>query len=162
MTVFVGIDPGKNGGICILSKHGQILGIMPMPSMARFAEIAKELSANIGHLYLEKSHAYPGQGVVSIFNYGEHFGCLQGILLANKISYTLISPRTWQKHMILPSKETDPKKKALATANRVFKKNKWDWLPSKRHKIPHDGMIDSALIAEYCRRVEAKTGKLSS
>jgi crossover junction endodeoxyribonuclease RuvC len=154
--IYVGIDPGKNGGICFLSREGDIYHISPMPEEKTFAELIKSSAMIISSLCIEESRPYPGQGVVSMFNYGSHFGLLKGVVIANNIPITLVPPRTWQKHMILPSKHKDPKAKALESANKVFRKTSHYWLPSKRHKKPHDGMIDSALIAEYCRRLHYK------
>lgn len=150
--LYVGIDPGKNGGICFLNSQGQIEHISPMPTLKTFAGLMQSSAHLISHLVLEKSQPYTAQGVISMFTYGTHYGTLQGVLIANQISFDLIAPRTWQKTMIIPSNKTDPKAKALASANKVFHKKNNFWIPTSRHRKPHDGMIDSALIAEFCRK----------
>lgn len=152
MKMYVGIDPGKNGGICFLNPAGGIEHISPMPCEKTLSGLLS-CSQIIAHVALEKSQCFSGQGILSTFNYGIGYGKIQGILIAHQVPFTLVPPRTWQKHMIMKTKiKQDPKKKALASANRIFKKESSFWLPSKRHRKPHDGMIDSALIAEYCRK----------
>lgn len=153
--MYVGIDPGKKGGICFLNNQGQIEHISPMPEMKTLAGLFAGSKQMIKNVCLEKSQSYPGQGIISTFNYGVHYGTIQGILIAHQLPFLLVPPRTWQKHMIV-SRGKDPKAKALASANRVFEKQKKFWLPTKRHRKPHDGMVDSALIAEYCRRIQLK------
>jgi hypothetical protein len=54
--------------------------------------------------------------------------------------------------MIISSNAKEAKAKALKSANQVFKKKNNFWIPTSRHRKPHDGMIDSALIAEFCRK----------
>lgn len=149
---FVGIDPGQKGGICILNAQGEIISIFPM---CKYELLYNRLGSynNIAHLVLEKAQAYPKQGVVSVFNYGCHYGILQGIIISLSIPFSLIPPRTWQKNMIFAfNKKLDAKEKALLSANRIFKKKSNFWLETSRCKKPHDGMIDAALIAEFCRK----------
>lgn len=151
--IYVGIDPGQKGGITCIDHFGLIVDMFVMPEditiLSGFLRLHKQHISIVG---LEKSQSYPKQGIASTFNYGVSYGIIQGILIAHEVDFTLIPPRTWQKHMIIPSRLKDPKAKALKSANKIFKKQKSFWLPSKRHKKPHDGLIDSALIAEYCRR----------
>ena len=153
--IYVGIDPGKKGGICFLNTWGIVEHISPMPEMKTLAGLFAGSRHMIRHVCLEKAQSYTGQGITSTFNYGVGYGTIQGILIAHQVPFTLVPPRTWQKHMIL-SRAKDPKAKALASANKIFKKEKKFWLPTKRHRVPHDGMVDSALIAEYCRRTNLK------
>jgi len=153
--MYVGIDPGKNGAICFLNNQGMIEHISPMPEMKTLSGLLQGSRLMIKHVCLEKSQSFSGQGITSTFNYGCHYGIIQGILLAHQVPYSLVPPRTWQKNMIV-SRARDAKAKALASANKIFKKEKKFWIPTRRHKKPHDGMIDSALIAEYCRRINFK------
>lgn len=150
--MFVGIDPGIKGGICFVNRQGQIEHMEPMKTPEKLAALMKASKNLISGVCLEKSQACrPGQSTKASFTYGVGYGMIRGILLAHAIPYELVSPRTWQKTMIIPSSLKDPKAKALHSANKVFKKNKAFWLPTKRHRKPHDGIIDSALLAEYCR-----------
>ena len=149
--MYVGIDPGQKGGICFLNEQKQIEHIEPMPKPDKLASIIKASIKTIKHVCLEKSHSHSNQGIRSTFSYAEGYGIIQGILIANKVPFSLVHPRTWQKHLILTTRLKDSKAKALYSANRHFKKNKSFWLPTSRHRTPHDGIIDAALIALYCR-----------
>lgn len=148
--MYVGIDPGKRGGICFLNKQGLIEHLQIMPAFENLAVLLENSRELIMHVCVEKSQSFSQQGLASTFNYGVGYGIIQGILITLKIKHSLVPPRTWQKNIIYPSKHTDPKKKALQSANRIFKKKSEFWLPTSRHRVPHDGLIDSALIAKYC------------
>ncbi len=151
--IYVGIDPGQKGGVAFISEKGEEF-VIPMPSMSELNTLFMtwDEEFKIKHVFLEKSQAMPKQGVVSMFNYGEHFGTIQGILIAHALPYTLVPPKEWQKEMFKGTKQsiTDAKEKALEIVRRIFPKQKF--LPTFRTKKPHDGMIDSILIAEFCRR----------
>lgn len=150
--IYVGIDPGLKGGIAFISDKGEEYVIV-MPSLFELASIISQWDDDfkIKHVFLEKAHPMPQQGVVSMFNYGHHCGIIEGILTAFGIPYSLITPQKWQKEMFIgTSTAQQPKDRALAAANRIFPKQKF--MASLRCKKPHDGMIDSILLAEFCRR----------
>lgn len=156
---WIGIDPGKQGGIGIIyDDNNKDLDVVPMDTPQSFAFFIEIEKPTIRHVFIEHAQAMPRQGVTSMFTYGEHFGHLQGILIAYKVPYTLVPPRNWQRAMFLGTKQKtgakkrNPKDRALEAANRVFAKKSSFWFKSKRCKKPHDGMIDAALIAEFCRR----------
>lgn len=150
--LWLGIDPGKKGGIVGVDRLGQIAFMSPMPILEAMPSMLEGLK--IRHVCLEHAQVFPSDGKNRAFNYGVHFGSIQGVLTSMRISFDLIKPRVWQKHMICSPRYQDTKKRALVSANKVFKKTKSFWLPTKRHKVPHDGIVDAALIAEFCRRLK--------
>jgi hypothetical protein len=161
MDVWVGIDPGKKGAISSVNRRGQLIDCIPMDGDPRtILKLVENNQNEIRHIFIEKAQCITGQGVRGIFTYAEEYGILQGILIGSpkKIPFTLCPARVWQKTMFLGTKamfglkKRDPKDRALEAANRIFAKNKSFWLKSKRCTKPHDGMFDSALIAEFCRR----------
>lgn len=147
--LILGIDPGQKGGIVALGQRtGRIVQKFPMPKEP--PRLASFLSSHtIVMAWIEKAQAYPRQGIRSTFNYGTHFGMLQGMLIALRIPFALVSPRTWQKEMFFKTTHKCPKAKALAAANRIFAKKKDFWIHGARAKKPHDGIVDAALIAGY-------------
>ncbi len=152
--IYVGIDPGLKGGVSYVDKKGAYYSL-PMPDMSELSELlgAWERDFGIKHIFLEKAQAMPKQGVVSMFNYGVHFGMLQGLFIAEGYPYTLVTPQEWQKEMFkgASSKEKkSPKERALEIVRRLFPKDRF--VASIRATRDHDGMIDSVLIAEFCRR----------
>ena len=104
----IGIDPGISGALCFM-EHGKIIDVIDMPSMADgkknkrqvngsqvFNEISryiKDKNPNDVKVIIEHVSAMPGQGVTSMFNFGQSFGILKGICSAT-VSYT---------HLTLPT-----------------------------------------------------------
>ncbi len=70
----IGIDPGVNGAIAVLSKAGSMLDMEPMPESGPIGLLKFFKEEWIGHVFLEKAQAFRGQGVSSSFNYGQHIG----------------------------------------------------------------------------------------
>lgn len=144
--VVVGIDPGKSGGIAILRSDGVLLSYRPMGEAYELAEYLSGLE--IVRCYVEKCQAMPSQGVKSMFTYGVGYGKILGVLETVKISYDLIQPQKWQKRMIPGTKKGGTKPAALAKVRQLFPHEKFI-LPNCR--VPHDGIVDAVLIAEYGR-----------
>lgn len=156
MKYAIGIDPGRSsGGVCIIEHDGGYADLTPMPDMAylakklfRLQEVTEE-----GELFcgIEKAQSFPGQGISSAFGYGDHFGQLQGLMIALKIPYALIPPKTWAKEVQCGTlTKLDPKKRSLEAARRLFPQV--SLLATERCKKPHSGMYEALLIAEYVRR----------
>ena len=147
------LDPGLTGGLAIISEDGVI--VEPMPSLdgvldlATLARLIKFHTPNIA--YLEKVGARPGQGVSSMFKFGRVFGALEGLLTGLGIPYRLITPQAWTKVMHQGvERSVDPKKRSIIAASRLFPDV--DLLATERSKVPHSGMADALLLAEYGRR----------
>jgi crossover junction endodeoxyribonuclease RuvC len=149
--IYVGIDPGLKGGVSFVDNYGSMVS-MPMPDFQELKFVLRAWQADfkIKHIFLEKAQAMPKQGVVSMFNYGCHFGMLQGLILTEGYPLTLVTPQEWQKEMFKGATAKKAKEKALQIVRRLFPKEQF--LGSIRAKRSHDGMIDSVLIAECCRR----------
>ena len=161
-TIIIGIDPGLDGGIATIYGGGDI-GVSAMPSFVKqpnkkrlFDEdtisdlLWGDHAENTFHAFVEKAQAMPNQGCVSMFNYGVGFGLLRGVLAAYKMPYTLVPPRTWQKHFGISGKKGNTKAQSIAIAKELFPDVNLFRTP--RCKKEHDGMADSLLIAEYGRQ----------
>jgi crossover junction endodeoxyribonuclease RuvC len=147
MDAFVaGIDPGKTGGVVLLDRQGQVIDKTPMPDSFELSKYLADWRPH--HVFLEKAQSMPGQGVTSVFNYADHFGQLQGILIALKLRFQLVSPRIWQKTVLtgVPI-GYQPKQRAAIAAKRLFPG--LSLLASSRSTKPHEGMVDALLIALY-------------
>lgn len=140
---YIGIDPGKNGGIAVISDNGDII------SLHTFSE---ETIVEVLHNHkdckciLEKVNAMPGQGVVSMFNFGMNFGFIQGVLKSNEIPFELIPPQKWKKEFSV----TKDKNTSIDVAKRLFPNV--NLKATDRCKKDHDGLAESLLMAEYARR----------
>ena len=151
MGLLIGIDPGKKGGICFLDRERKIKYVA-MPEASIIHELFKDLEDCFCVIEKAQAMSKPGvkQGITSMFNYGVGYGILIGILTANRIPYTEVAPRKWQSEMIPKAKKGGSKIEALRVAKQLYPSEKF--LASDRCRVPHDGIVDAILLAEYARR----------
>jgi crossover junction endodeoxyribonuclease RuvC len=147
MTI-IGIDPGKSGGISVIQGEHVQLYVMPLTadgniSGKRIAEIIGAFQPN--YIFVEKVHAMPGQGVTSMFTFGEGYGRILGALEALGESYELIAPQTWKK-VVLKDTAKD-KTAAIAFCERSYPNV--SLLATDKCKKAHDGKADALCIAHY-------------
>lgn len=149
--LYLGIDPGANGGLAALTLEGVIYRVDKLPPT--FPEIYALLQgltmggAQQTFAVLESVHAFPKMGAVSAFTFGRGFGNLEALLHCAGIAYDLVAPQKWQGHMSCLSR--GDKNVTKRRAQQLFPK----------HPITH-AVADSLLMAEYCRRM--RTGQLAS
>ena len=167
--IYVGIDPGAKGFItAVVNGNHDFLSI----SDNNVIEINKYLASlkSQGEVVaiMEEVHAIFGSSAKATFSFGEIFGLLKGLLIANTIPYHLIPPKTWQKEIwanpdmvvvykqvvvkgkATTRKEVNTKATSLNAALRLFPDV--DFRKTERCKKPDDNKVDSLLIAEYGRR----------
>ena len=120
--LIIGIDPGITGSICFF-EDGKIIDVVEMPNMAEGkknkrqvngAQIYHEIYKRIKNLekkdikvVIEQVAAMPGQGVTSMFNFGQSFGVLKGICAAMQIPMYFVRPAKWKKYFNLINSEKD-------------------------------------------------------
>ena len=154
--IICGIDPGKAGGAVILDTHGNILNksIMFLIGKNEFDPLAYAdflTEQKVEHVFVEKVSARPGNGSVSMFNFGQAYMFCYVVPKLLKIPITLVTPQQWQKTMhVGVDKTLDPKQRSLIACCRLFPDV--DLKASSRCKNQHDGMVDALLLAEYGRR----------
>ena len=118
----IGIDPGISGSICFF-QDGKIIDVVEMPTMTEGkknkkqvngAQIFNEISLRIKKLdkrdikvIIEQVSAMPGQGVTSMFNFGQSFGILKGICSAMQLPMYFVRPAKWKKYFNLINSEKD-------------------------------------------------------
>tara|TARA_R100000329_G_C7507598_1_gene178722 strand:- start:149 stop:604 length:456 start_codon:yes stop_codon:yes gene_type:complete len=120
----IGIDPGKNGGIARVMSTGNYDNIWKahkcpstIKEMDNLIKTFKKFPIR-PKVLLENVHAFPTDGRSSAFKFGVNYGIWQGILTANNLEYTLVTPQKWQKHFEdLPKDKKDRKNtlKQIAT-----------------------------------------------
>jgi len=149
-NAYLGVDPGKSGGLALRVDSTTILDKMPETPADVLSWIRFHCLRATFHCVacLEQVGGYTGEGQPgsAMFNFGRGFGHLEMALLACNIPTTLVHPRTWQKAMgISPRKKTETKtqwkNRIKATAQRLF--------PRSHVTL---ATADALLIAEYCRR----------
>jgi crossover junction endodeoxyribonuclease RuvC len=120
--LIIGIDPGISGSICFF-KDGKIIDVIEMPTMTEGkknkkqvngSQIFNEISEKIKKLdkkeikvVIEQVSAMPGQGVTSMFNFGQSFGILKGICSAMQLPMYFVRPAKWKKYFNLINSEKD-------------------------------------------------------
>ena len=118
--IIVGIDPGIAGAIAILDDK-KIYDVIDLPTMSdgkknkrqlNSAQLVKLLRDNISEneevsVIVEQVHAMPGQGVTSMFNFGQTFGAIKGICAALGLPIFFVRPSKWKKHFELINSSKD-------------------------------------------------------
>jgi len=120
--LIIGIDPGISGSICFF-EDGKILEVIEMPTMTEGkknkkqvngSQIYNEILKRINNLQrkdvrviVEQVSAMPGQGVTSMFNFGQSFGILKGICSAMQLPIYFVRPAKWKKYFNLINSEKD-------------------------------------------------------
>ena len=122
--MILGIDPGKGGGAAVMSESGLLIDCEAFRAPERMHEVLRgwEKTYHFSTVVIENVHAFPGQGVVSAFSFGQNFGWWEGRLSGYRLTY--VEPRVWQKKLgiVLPghSKKTEHKKALCAHAKLLF------------------------------------------
>lgn len=149
---FLGIDPGKGGGIVILDHLGTVIRAIKMPATDRdllealgvhFPTVGAESEGAIWvtptRALLERVSSSPQMGVVSAFTFGKGYGAVQMALTAARIPFDLVSPQCWQQAM--GCRTGGDKNISKRRAQQLF--------PTVT--VTH-AIADALLLAEYCRR----------
>ncbi len=152
----IGIDPGISGAICFF-EGGQIKEIIDMPTMAdgkknkrqingpqTYNEIysrIKKVSKNDITVVIEQVSAMPGQGVTSMFNFGQSFGVLKGICSAMQLSMQFVRPAKWKKYFGLIKAEKD--------ASRTKVIEIFPYISSQLSRKKDSNKADAILIASF-------------
>lgn len=157
IPLYLGIDPGVNGGIAAVDVNGHAVATTRMPDTERetFAFLT-----NIGVLtlnedgntqiraVLERVHASPQMGVVSAFTFGRGVGVLRMALLAAEIPFDEVTPQAWQKALGCRAGRSRAGGGPGGDKN-IGKRRAQELFPSVT--VTH-AIADALLLAEYCRR----------
>lgn len=148
MSVSIGIDPGKTGAIAVMNDDDVFC--LEQFNVDKYVDVLSYVGSSTSSkdikVCVEKVGAMPGQGVVSMFNFGHNLGVIEGILSALKIPYQLVPPQTWKKEFSL----TGDKAKSIEVCKKLFP---WvDLRATDRSRKPSDGLAEALLMAEYARR----------
>ena len=154
--LIIGIDPGISGSICFL-ENGKILDVLEMPTMAEGkknkrqvngSQIYNEISKRINKIekknikvIIEQVSAMPGQGVTSMFNFGQSFGILKGMCSAMQLPMYFVRPAKWKKYFGLINSEKD--------ASRTKAIEIFPYFSSQLSKKKDSNKADAILIASF-------------
>lgn len=146
----IGVDPGKSGALAVIytDEKNEPFRIKVVPFDAwMYREVLDTLVDDDRVVCcVEKVGAMPGQGVVSMFNFGHNFGFIEGMLHSRRIPYQLVPPQTWKKEFSLSS----DKQASIDVCKKLFPDI--SLLATTRSRKDSDGMAEALLMAEYARR----------
>jgi len=166
--IYIGIDIGKNGAIGILDSNGAILKYHVMPSddgdiyLSELYQIFQFITSkfDIVTCGIEDVHSIFGVSAKANFQFGRSLGTIEGLLAGFDIPFIKVAPKVWQKCTFagiqeirkpdigLKKGKLETKKMALSAAQTLYPGE--TFFATKRSRSPHDGIIDSILIARYC------------
>ena len=160
--LIIGIDPGISGSICFF-EDGKILEVIEMPIMiegkknkkqVNGAQIYNEFSKWINNkdneirVVIEQVSAMPGQGVTSMFNFGQSFGILKGICSAMQLPMFFIRPAKWKKYFNLINSQKD--------ASRTRAIEIFPYFSTQLSKKKDSNKADAILIASFYHETHQK------
>ena len=153
--LIIGIDPGISGSICFF-QDGKIIEVSEMPVMTEgkknkkqvngaqiYNEFLKRISSKNDEIrvVIEQVSAMPGQGVTSMFNFGQSFGILKGICSAMQLPMFFVRPAKWKKYFNLINSQKDASR---TRAIEIFPK-----VSDKLKRKKDSNKADAILIASY-------------
>jgi len=161
LPVYIGIDNGISGGIAILHGTRLFTTAMFLQGKGKGEEINpvavcdwinSTLSANAPACRVFAVLEKPGgsKSAVAASSMGDSYGALRTLLALTGIRHERITPQRWQAKMLPNCEKGQTKSFALAVAKGLWPSE--SWLDTPKCRVPHTGMVDAALIAEYARR----------
>ena len=154
--MIIGIDPGISGSICFF-QDGIIKDVIEMPTMTDgkknkkqvngsqvYNEVTKRIKQfekNQIRVVIEHVSAMPGQGVTSMFNFGQSFGILKGICTAMQLPMYFVRPAKWKKYFNLLNSEKD--------ASRTRAIEIFPYFSSQLSRKKDSNKADAILIASF-------------
>ena len=154
--LIIGIDPGISGSICFF-EDGKIIDVVEMPTMTEgkknkrqvngsqiFNEISQRIHKSENHeirVIIEQVSAMPGQGVTSMFNFGQSFGILKGICSSMQLPMYFVRPAKWKKYFNLINSQKD--------ASRTRAIEIFPYSSTQLSKKKDSNKADAILIASF-------------
>ena len=154
--LIISIDPGISGSICFF-EDGKILDVVEMPTMIEGKKNKKQVNGSQIYneilkrtikmdkknikVIIEQVSAMPGQGVTSMFNFGQSFGILKGICSGMQLPMYFVRPAKWKKYFNLINSEKD--------ASRTKAIEIFPYFSTNLSKKKDSNKADAILIASY-------------
>jgi crossover junction endodeoxyribonuclease RuvC len=153
MSFVIGIDPGAAGAVAIL-EAGKLVQVFDMPVVEvqvggkAKRRVAPEILASELRLYnvsdtvavVEQVGAMPGQGVTSMFAFGQAYGLVLGVLAGLWIPTTTVTPTTWKKALKLNAGKDGARAKAAQL---------WPAQANEFKRVKDDGRAEASLLAYW-------------
>ena len=165
--IYIGIDNGLTGGIAILQDGKLSLHIMPVLNDGKKNRVDVLALRSLITSYSPESMGYKAfiiyespagsKSVRAAVSMQDSFARVESMLILAGFRREPITSRKWQKIFwtvpkMAKGQKFDTKAAALNKAKQLWPGQ--DWRKNERCKVAHDGLVDAALIAEYCRRTQ--------
>ena len=169
----MGIDPGLSGALAVIDTETGEVFVDDMPVIEvlrkrvrskrtkkmrdkvrravcgkRVADWVEEFKPDVA--IVEKVGSRPGEGVVSVFTFGESYGKVCGAVEAMNVQLLSVTPAVWKRHTGLLG--TD-KKASIRAACRMFPK-----VRDRLSRVKDNGRAEALLIAAYGHKVHFPRG----
>ena len=159
----IGIDPGLSGAIAVL-ENNKVLNIFDIPVMSEGKKNKRQLNSALlvnllkeniidnedVEIVVEQVNAMPGQGVTSMFNFGQTFGAIKGICAALELPIYFVRPSKWKKHFELINSSKD--------ASRTKAIEMYPKLSNQLSKKKDVNKSDAILIAKFYSETRLNEG----
>ena len=153
MIKYIGIDPGKSGGIAMI--HGDIIEVKKCPESVKdmallFALMLQDTPPSKTVVMIEKVWARPHDGRASVFTFAGNYGQWQGIVASHEIDAVYVTPQVWIRAVGCPKKL---KKQDRKNYLKALAKEKY---PHKKKRMTL-ATADAMLIADYAKNINDNT-----
>lgn len=145
--IIAGIDPGANGGLAKIYDGGALL-VQDVPKVGKevderaWSHQWSALLLTCNHIFIEQVGAMPGQGVTSMFNFGDRFGFVKALAYSAGVPVSFVRPQEWKKGVGIPM--GSEKGASRIRASQLFPNDADKW-----SRVKDDGLAEAALIAYY-------------
>ena len=163
--LIIGVDPGLSGSICFF-EDGKILDVVEMPTMTEGKKNKRQVNGSQVYneilkrikkvdkkdikVIIEQVSAMPGQGVTSMFNFGQSYGILKGMCSAMQLPMYFVRPAKWKKYFSLINTEKDASRTKAIEIFPYFSSN----LSKKKDSNKADAILISSYYYETFRNEE--------
>lgn len=153
-----GIDPGRDGGICILDERAKIVALRLLSSVSVKSFLFEH---KVKIVWIEKAQPMGKENSTAMFNYGREYGYILGTLAGTGIDVNFVPPSVWTKQIHSKSAVAIQHAKS---ASEYAAKAIWPgetFLATEKSRKAHDGLYEAALIAYYGISQELKRACVS-
>jgi crossover junction endodeoxyribonuclease RuvC len=143
--IIAGIDPGANGGLAMIG-YTEEQYVVPVPKVGKDVDERMwwlhwhDALKEAHHIFIEQVGAMPGQGVTSMFNFGDRFGFVKALAYSAGVPVSFIRPQEWKKIVGIPT--GSEKGASRIRASQLFPNDADKW-----SRVKDDGLAEAALIA---------------
>ena len=160
-TVYIGIDPGKQGAIAAIAEDKIFFYPMPLTGKgkagkvcgAALRDILFRLPSGNKFIAIERAQAMrkkgATQGVTSSFSFGMGYGIILGVVECLGLPHILVIPQSWKKAILSELSWKGNKKASIEYCQR-----RWPDAVLRRTErctTDDDGYADALCLAEFAR-----------